>query len=135
METNLNKLKGLVADSMKKGGALLKDAGEFMGEKAVDVKDMVMDMDEYNIYINAGLYPEMINGKLALIREIDPNYVVKYEDGKAITNLDLMMKEGYSPHDPITGEEYQLHHINQEKNSPLAILTQSEHDSIPHNKT
>lgn len=46
MEFDLNKLKGAATDSMKKGGELLKDAGSFMGEKAIDVKDMALDIKE-----------------------------------------------------------------------------------------
>lgn len=36
------------------------------------------------------------------------------------------MQVGYPPIDP-TGKKYQLHHIGQKNDSPLAVLTQAEH--------
>lgn len=36
------------------------------------------------------------------------------------------MQDGYAPLDP-TGTKYQLHHIGQNNDSPLAVLTQAEH--------
>ena len=47
------------------------------------------------------------------------------------------MANGKAPFDPLTGRRYDLHHINQEKNSVLAILSKAEHsgnDSILHDK-
>ena len=93
-------------------------------------------VEEYNVYKKAGLYTKMVNGKIALVRDIDPNYVVTLEDGTQVTNLQLMAN-GKAPFDPVTGQRYDLHHINQEKDSVLAILTKSEHtgnDSILHDK-
>ena len=43
-----------------------------------------------------------------------------------MTNLERM-RMGYSPIDPLTGQAYELHHIGQSVNSPLAILTKEEH--------
>ena len=93
-------------------------------------------IDEYNVYKNAGLYTKMVNGRLALVRDIDPNYVVTLQDGTKITNLELM-KKGKAPYDALTGQQFNLHHINQEKDGVLAILTKAEHtgsDSILHDK-
>lgn len=93
-------------------------------------------IDEYNVYKNAGLYTKMVNGRLALVRDIDPNYVATLEDGTKISNLELMAN-GKAPFDPVTGKRFDLHHINQDKDGVLAILTKAEHtgsDSILHEK-
>ena len=37
------------------------------------------------------------------------------------------MQKGYAPLDPANGKAYQLHHINQDPNGTLAILTEAEH--------
>ena len=37
------------------------------------------------------------------------------------------MKLGYAAIDPVTGQPFQLHHIGQTVDSPLAILTPFEH--------
>lgn len=83
-------------------------------------------MEEYNVYKEAGLYTRMVDGKLALVRDIDPNYVSELADGTKITNLELM-QQGRAPIDPVTGKAYQLHHINQEADGTLAILKEAEH--------
>lgn len=82
--------------------------------------------NEYEVYKNAGLYTKMVNGKLALVRDIDLNYVTELSDGTRVTNLELM-RNGKAPIDPATGKTYQLHHINQEVDSTLAILKEAEH--------
>lgn len=74
----------------------------------------------------AGLFAQEVNGRLALIRDIDLNYVTEMPDGKLLTNLERMQL-GYAAIDPATGEAYQLHHIGQTIDSPLAILTLAEH--------
>ncbi|WP_022761988.1 HNH/ENDO VII family nuclease [Butyrivibrio sp. AD3002] len=81
---------------------------------------------EYEVYKKAGLYTKMVNGKLALVRDIDLEFVSELPNGEKVTNL-VRMKKGYAPIDPATGKAYQLHHINQNPNGTLAILTESEH--------
>lgn len=93
-------------------------------------------MDEYTVYKKAGLYTKIVNGRIALVRDIDPNYVATLEDGSKVTNLELMVK-GKAPFDPKTGERFDVHHVNQDRDGVLAILTKSEHtgnDSILHDK-
>lgn len=82
-------------------------------------------MEEYQVYKDAGLTIRMVNGKTALVRDIDINYVSDLA-GKSVTNLERM-KLGYAPIDPLTGKAYQLHHIGQKSNATLAILTEAEH--------
>ena len=83
-------------------------------------------VEEYEVYKNAGLYTKMVNGKLALVRNIDLEYVSELPTGEKVTNL-VRMQKGYAPLDPATGKAYQLHHINQNPNGTLAILTEAEH--------
>lgn len=81
---------------------------------------------EYEIYRDAGLRTQMVNGKLALLRDIDLNYKSSLPDGTEVTNLQRMQR-GYAPLDPATGKAYQLHHINQDPNGTLTILKEAEH--------
>ncbi len=84
-------------------------------------------MEEYEVFKNAGLKAAMVNGETALIRkDIDLKLVDEY--GR--TNLERM-KQGLAPLKKV-GEEfekYELHHIGQEADATLAILTQTEHDN------
>ena len=81
---------------------------------------------EGGIYFEqAGLYSETINGQAVLIRTIDLTYESELA-GHTVTNLERM-QQGYAAIDPLTGQAYQLHHIGQSVDSPLAILTQWEH--------
>lgn len=107
-----------------KGGLSMNQVAIIQKESQypVEVIARFNSMDQYEICKSAGLTAKMVNGKTALVRQIDLNYVDELT-GK--TNLQLM-QEGYAPYDP-TGQKYQLHHIGQRNDSPLAILTQAEH--------
>ncbi|MBQ3544647.1 MAG: HNH/ENDO VII family nuclease [Lachnospiraceae bacterium] len=72
-----------------------------------------------------GLTPTNVNGKSTLIRDIDLDFKSEL-DGKTVTNLERM-KKGRAAVDPLTGKPYELHHMGQEADSPLAILTHTEH--------
>lgn len=80
-------------------------------------------VDEYNALKNAGLSLSKVNGKMALIQKIDWDFIGDAEDG--LTNAQRVMK-GLSPLDS-TGSPYELHHIGQMSDSPLAILTNAQH--------
>ena len=82
-------------------------------------------MEQYEICKEAELTAEMVNGKTALIRDIDLNFVAEEANGK--TNLELMLDEN-APFD-ISGKKYDLHHVGQKSDSTLAILTEEEHRS------
>lgn len=83
------------------------------------------NFDEYTVYKDtAKLQPKMVNNQLALVRDIDLNYV---DPDSGLTNLELMTK-GRAPIDPATGKAYELHHVGQTMKSTLAILTEAEHD-------
>lgn len=91
----------------------------------VDIIKQFHTMDEYKAFKVANLKPVMVNGQTALGRDdIDLNWVDEY--GR--TNLERM-KKGVAPLDA-NGKSYELHHIGQEADASLAILTQSEHDNI-----
>lgn len=92
----------------------------------LEVIKQIKSMEEYLVYKDAGLYTKLVNGKLALVRNIDLEYVSELPNGEKVTNFARMLK-GYAPIDPATGKAYQLHHINQDPNGTLAILTEAEH--------
>lgn len=89
------------------------------------IVDSIRTMDEAQIYIDAGLQEGEVNGKPTLLQ---PKI-----DGKACnepkwpdwSNKDLA-EEGYPPRDE-TGTPYELHHIGQNPDSPLAELTFEQH--------
>ena len=80
-------------------------------------------VDEYNVYKNAGLTLSKVNGNLAMTQKIDWDFVGDIEDGR--TNAQRVI-DGLAPLDS-TGASYELHHIGQMSDSPLAILTSSQH--------
>lgn len=90
----------------------------------VDVIKQCHSIDEYNIYKDAGLKSKMVDGKLALVRDIDLDFKSEL-NGEIVTNLERMTK-GYAPYDP-TGKSYHLHHIGQKSDATLAVLTEAEH--------
>lgn len=92
----------------------------------MDVISQLHSMDEYLVYKEAGLKPVMVNGRVALVQNIDLNYVSQLPDGTEVTNL-VRMQKGYAPLDPATGKTYQLHHIGQKADGTLAVLTEAQH--------
>ena len=109
-------------------GLTMNEAAKIQKESGypLDVIKQFKSYKEYEVYKEAGLYTKMINGKLALVRNIDREYVSELPNGEKVTNL-VRMQKGYAPVDPATGKVYQLHHINQDPNGTLAILTEAEH--------
>lgn len=79
-------------------------------------------VEEYNVYKNAGLTGQKVDGQWAYVRDIDWDFL----DSEGRTNAQRV-REGLSPLDP-WGESYELHHIGQQTDSPLAILTSREHE-------
>lgn len=114
--------------SATKGGLTMNEAALIQADSnlPIDVISQIHSLDEYMVYKNAGLKPVMVNGKTALIQNIDLNYVSQLPDGTEVTNL-VRMQKGYAPLDPATGKAYQLHHIGQKSDGTLAVLTESQH--------
>ena len=90
----------------------------------IDVIKQFHTVDEYNVFKGANLKTTMVNGKTALVRN-DINLDLVDEFGR--TNLERM-KLGLSALDD-AGMPFELHHIGQNADGTLAILTQAEHDS------
>lgn len=105
-------------------GLTLKEATKIQNESKypLDVIKEFKSIEQYNICKEAHLSTQMINGKTALIRNIDLNFT----DELGRTNLERM-QDGLAALDPVTGDAYQLHHIGQRADSTLAILTRAEH--------
>ena len=88
----------------------------------LDVIEQIGSWEQFEILNNTGVVPRMVNGRTALVRDIDLDFIG--EDG--MTNMERMMG-GRAPLDPATGLPYELHHVGQRPDSTLAILTQAEH--------
>ena len=89
-----------------------------------DVIAQFHNMKEYEVFKEAGLRAQMINGETALIRN---DFDLSIVDEMKRNNLQRM-KKGLAPLDSM-GKKYELHHIGQEADATLAILTQAEHDN------
>lgn len=92
----------------------------------MDVISQFHSMKEYLVYKEAGLKPVIVNGRVALVQDIDLNYVSELPDGTKVTNLERM-QSGFAPIEPATGKAYQLHHIGQKADGTLAVLTEDQH--------
>lgn len=91
------------------------------------IVDAIRTKEEAQVYIDAELVESEINGKPALIQpQIDGKECndTKWPDWN---NKDLA-EEGYPPRDK-NGRPYELHHIGQNPDSPLAELTYEQHHS------
>jgi len=87
----------------------------------LDVIKQFKSIDEYNVYKEAGLTSKMINNKAALVQNIDLN--IKDEFGQ--TNLQRM-QQGVPPLDS-TKTSFELHHVGQNSDGTLAVLTKAQH--------
>jgi len=99
-----------------------------------EVINNINSLEEAGIYKEAGLQEVNVDGKEALIRDINPDLA----DDDGITNKEKM-ERGLAPLDE-NGEKIELHHVGQHTDSPLAELTTSEHrrsgnDIILHDKS
>lgn len=107
--------------TMKQAAIIQKESGYPM-----DIISQFHSIDEYYVYKEAGLKPAMINGQIALVQDIDLDYISPLPDGTEASNL-VRMRNGYAPVDPVTGKEYHLHHIGQKSDGTLAVLTRFQH--------
>lgn len=92
---------------------------------SAEVNDRISSVEELEVYQNANLKEETVDGRICLVRDdIDMEYV----DPKTGSTNQELMEKGRAPYDAKTGERIELHHIGQESDSPLAELTaDSEH--------
>ena len=100
----------------------------------LEILSKIETTEECEVLSAAGLRSTIVGKRLAMIRDIDLNYIspttISETNPSGLTNLQLMMS-GKAPFDPVSGLKYELHHIGQRMDSPLAILTSHEHDLIP----
>ena len=102
-----------------------------------DIVRFLHSREEAEIYIRAGLVERRIGGRAALVRnDIDwrafncrhkwlKRKLANWDKWKDYNNADLI-GEGWPPRDS-NGDPYELHHIGQRQDSPLAELTWPEH--------
>ena len=94
-----------------------------------EIINHIESMDQYEIYKNAELHEEEINGRKCLVKDIDMDYV---DPKTGMTNRERM-ERGLSPIDSKTGEKIELHHMGQKHDSPFAELCEnSEHGDGNH---
>ena len=96
---------------------------------SADITDSIRSPAEFRIYRDARLVDMEIGGRRALVRN-DINWFQTDEFGR--TNRQRI-ESGFSPLDT-RGQAIELHHIGQNRNSPLAELTVEQHRS-PGNST
>lgn len=96
--------------------------------------DFIRSADEARLYMKFDLQEYTINDRLCLIpRGLDMDQV----DSEGMTNRQRMA-EGKPPKGS-DGKSYEVHHIGQQMDSPLAVLTHKQHhakgiDAVLHNK-
>lgn len=122
-------ISGGVTEAVGLKGAMLNglsmnEAAQIQRESGypLDVIKGFRTMEQYEVCQKAGLVPKMLDGKMALIRPIDLDFV----DEKGQTNL-TRMQQGLAALDPATGDEYQLYYIIEKRESTIAILTKTEY--------
>lgn len=99
------------------------------------IVDHISSMQEAQVYMDAGLKEGTVNGRPALLNpkihgsDMNANIWMAKEnpEWKDWTNADLM-GEGYPPRDD-KGDAFELHHIGQDPDGPLAELTYDQHHS------
>lgn len=89
------------------------------------IVDAIRTKEEAEIYENAGLVEGEVNGKPALLQPDIKGDAYNSKKYPGWSNRDLA-GEGYAPCDK-TGMPYELHHIGQNPDSPLAELTHEQH--------
>lgn len=124
-------LKGLTLN-----GLTMNEAAKIQKESKypTEIIKSLHSLDEYNVLKSRNLKPQVIDGKMALVQKIDWDFIGDVSDGR--TNRQRVL-EGNAPLDA-SGKPYNLHHIGQKHDSPLAILTSKQHtqnNSILHENT
>ena len=98
-----------------------------------EVNKKIRSVEELKVYQNEGLVESTVNERIVLKdNSINPDLI----DEKGRTNLQRMEK-GLAPIDE-NGKPYNLHHIGQNSDSPLAELKDEVHkknDAILHDKS
>ena len=118
----------------KMNGLTMKEAAQIQMDSKLPL-DFIKNFHspaEYEIYRKAGLACEKMGNTYTFTRPIDLTTKITDQYGKTMTNAERIMQQ-LSPVDP-NGVPYELHHIGQQIDSPLAILTKAEHMQGGNNK-
>jgi len=109
-----------------KTGLTLSEVATIQKESKLptDIIKQFHSMEEYKVFAEANLEPTVINGKSVLYNNNIDWYNIFDEEGR--NNLQRALK-GLAPLDDL-GNSYELHHIGQNADGTLAILTKVEHD-------
>ena len=136
--SKLDKPMGLTQETRSQLPELSKETKERLETKnwPDSILENIGSEAEAEIYENANIEPDQINGKDSLVKT-DIDY--SKEDDFGRTNLERM-EAGLAPLDS-EGKPIELHHIGQKQDSPLAELTRDEHrgketgnDNVLHDK-
>ena len=106
-------------------GLTMNEAAKIQQESGLplEIIKQFHTVEEYTVLKNAGLQAEMIGGKLALVRSDIDLYNIVDEYGR---NNFARMSQGLNPLDA-TGKPFQWHHIGQNNDATLSLLTDAEH--------
>lgn len=115
--------EGVALKGATLNGLTLNEAAKIQKESRLplDFIKSFHSVDEYNVYKKAKMELAVVNNREALVQKID--WYLKDEEGR--TNIERV-RNNLSPIDA-TGKSYELHHIGQKDDSPLAVLTSDEH--------
>lgn len=113
------------------GGLTMNKVATIQKESKLPLKAIkqMYSMEEYEVYKDAGLTVCMVNGRTALVKEIDLDFKVMLKDGTQVTNRQLMANGYASRYLDVAGNVklYQLHYIAQKADATLAVLAEAEH--------
>ncbi len=107
-----------------KGGLTLNEVATIQKESKLPLEFIKSfhSVDEYEVYKKCGLDIVKIDGKWAYIQDIDWDF-----EWDGMTNKQRVINK-IAPVDN-NGNPYELHHIGQKNDSPIAILTKEQHHS------
>lgn len=108
------------------GGLTMNQAALIQQESGLsyEVISQLNSMEQYEILRDGGSFTGMVNGRTAVLRDIDLEAI----DEMGRSNLERMA-QGLAPLDP-DGIPYELHHLGQHQDSILTILTREEHRGV-----
>jgi len=135
---NMPKCDNIKRGADKSNNEALRKVHEEIKEKtgwSDKIVKHISNMQEAQVYMDAGLKEGTVNGRPALLNpkihgsDMNANIWMAKENPKwkDWTNADLM-GEGYPPRDD-KGDAFELHHIGQDPDGPLAELTYDQHHS------
>ena len=118
-------LEGFDLHSATLNGLTMNEAARIQQESGypMSIIKQLHSVQEYQVLKDAGLQSQMVGGKLALVRQDIDLYNVLDEYGR---NNFARLSQGLNPIDA-SGQTFQWHHIGQNNDATLALLTANEH--------